>query len=114
VHPGVIQTELGRHLTDELMAQMMERMQQRAAADDESDSGGGMQVKTVEQGAATQVWAATAPELAAHNGVYLGDCQLGVSGGNASHNGYEPYVDDAAHAAELWTISEELVGQAFS
>jgi len=115
VHPGVIQTELGRHLTDELMAQMMERMQQRAAADDESDSGGGgMQVKTVEQGAATQVWAATASELAAHNGAYLGDCQLGVSGGNASHNGYAPYVDDAAHAAELWTISEELVGQAFS
>ena len=112
VHPGVIQTELGRHLTEELMAQMMERMQQRASGSGESE-GGGMQIKSVEQGAATQLWAATAPELAAHNGAYLGDCQLGLSGGNPSHNGYAPYVDDEAHAAELWTISEELVGQAF-
>jgi NAD(P)-dependent dehydrogenase (short-subunit alcohol dehydrogenase family) len=114
VHPGVVMTELGRHMDDQLMAQMMERLQQRSAAGGESDAqGGGMQIKAVEQGAATQIWAATAPELADHNGAYLGDCQVGVSGGNASHNGYEPYVDDADTAARLWTISEEFVGQAF-
>jgi NAD(P)-dependent dehydrogenase (short-subunit alcohol dehydrogenase family) len=113
VHPGVIMTELGRHLTEELMAEMTERMQQRASQGGESD-GGGMQIKSVEQGAATQIWAATAPELAAHNGAYLGDCQLGVSGGNPSHNGYEPYLDDASNAAQLWTLSEELVSHAFA
>ncbi len=114
VHPGVVMTELGRHMDDELMAQMMERMRQRSAADDESESqGGGVHIKPVDQGAATQIWAAVAPELADHNGAYLGDCQLGVSGGNASHNGYEPYLDDAETAGRLWTLSEELVGQTF-
>ena len=115
VHPGVVMTELGRHMDEELMAQMMERMRQRSADDGESDAqgGSGMQIKAVGQGAATQIWAATAPELADHNGAYLGDCQLGVAGGNASHNGYEPYLDDADTAARLWTLSEELVGQAF-
>ena len=116
VHPGVVMTELGRHMDDALMAQMMERLQQRSAADGESDAqggGGGMQIKAVEQGAATQIWAATAPELADHNGAYLGDCQIGVAGGNASRNGYEPYLDDADTAARLWTLSEELVGRAF-
>jgi NAD(P)-dependent dehydrogenase (short-subunit alcohol dehydrogenase family) len=114
VHPGVVMTELGRHMDEELMAQMMERMRQRSGDDNESESSGsGVQIKAVEQGAATQIWAATAPELADHNGAYLGDCQLGVAGGNASHNGYEPYLDDADSAARLWTLSEELVGQSF-
>lgn len=114
VHPGVVMTELGRHMDEELMAQMMERMRQRSGDDSESESSGsGVQIKAVDQGAATQIWAATSPELIDHNGAYLGDCQLGVAGGNASHNGYEPYLDDADKAARLWTLSEELVGEAF-
>ncbi len=114
VHPGVVMTELGRHMDEELMAQMMERMRQRSGDDSESESSGsGVQIKAVDQGAATQIWAATSPDLVDHNGAYLGDCQLGVAGGNASHNGYEPYLDDADKAARLWTLSEELVGEAF-
>ena len=34
--------------------------------------------KTVPQGAATSVWAATAPELDAHGGAYLEDCAIAV------------------------------------
>ncbi len=114
VHPGVVMTELGRHMDEELMAQMMERMQQRSGDGEESESSGsGVQIKAVDQGAATQIWAATSPDLTDHNGAYLGDCQVGVAGGNASHNGYEPYLDDADTAARLWTLSEELVGETF-
>ncbi len=55
---------------------------------------GGMQFKSIPQGAATQVWAATSPDLADHNGAYLADCGLGVEGGNIGRNGFDPYITD--------------------
>lgn len=119
VHPGGIITELGRHLTEELMNEMIAFSQARAEAADDGTStaagevGGGMEFKTVEAGAATQVWAATAPELAADNGAYLADCGLGVLGANPGVNGYLPYLLDDDHATALWALSEELVGTTF-
>lgn len=107
VHPGGIMTNLGRHLTDDLIAQMIERAEQRSAASGES---GGMRFKSVEQGAATQVWAATAADLAAHNGAYLADCGVGVAGANVGRNGFESYITDEARAHRLWELSERLVG----
>lgn len=106
VHPGGIMTNLGRHLDDELIQQMIERAKQRSAAAGES---GGMQFKTVEQGAATQVWAATSPDLADHNGAYLADCGVGVPGANVGRNGFEPYITDEARAQLLWDLSERLL-----
>ncbi|MDG2304614.1 MAG: SDR family NAD(P)-dependent oxidoreductase [Candidatus Binatia bacterium] len=114
VHPGAIMTELGRHLTEETLNMMMERTKSRAKAAGEESSGGGMPFKQVEAGAATQVWAATAPELAAHSGSYLGDCQLGVEGGNPTYRGYASYALDAAAAEKLWAVSERLVGETFA
>ena len=109
VHPGGIVTDLGRHLTEELMAQMMERSAARAA-----ESGGeGLQFKTVEAGAATQVWAAVAPDLGEHNGAYLADCQLGLEGGNPNSTGFSSHILDDTNTERLWTISEDLVGEAF-
>ena len=78
VHPGVIATDLGRHLTDDLLKDMAEFARRRSAA-----AGGesrGIAFKPVEAGAATQVWAATTSDLADHNGAYLADCGLGCSG----------------------------------
>lgn len=112
VHPGMIMTELGRHLTEETMKQMMERSAERAEASGQ-EATGGMSFKSVEAGAATQVWAATASELAGHSGAYLGDCQLGVAGGNPTGNGYVGYALDASNARALWALSEELVGESF-
>ncbi len=114
VHPGAIMTDLGRHLTAETIGQMMERTKQRKDDAGETDDGGGMPFKPVEAGAATQVWAATAPELAAHNGAYLGDCQLGVEGANPTHRGYASWARDADTARRLWELSEKLVGETFS
>jgi NAD(P)-dependent dehydrogenase (short-subunit alcohol dehydrogenase family) len=107
VHPGVIMTNLGRHLNDELMQQMMQRSAERAAQAGEEV--GGFQIKSTEAGAATQVGAATSPELVGHSGAYLADCTVGVAGANPSNNGFEPYITDEATADALWTVSEQLL-----
>jgi NAD(P)-dependent dehydrogenase (short-subunit alcohol dehydrogenase family) len=114
VHPGMIMTELGRHLTEETMKQMQDRIVERAreaGAEGEIDPAAAMTFKTVEAGAATQCWAATAPELEAHGGAYLADCQVGTPGGNVSSTGVEPHAQDPDAAARLWSLSEEWVGQ---
>jgi NAD(P)-dependent dehydrogenase (short-subunit alcohol dehydrogenase family) len=107
VHPGGIMTNLGRHLNDDLMNQMLDRAKERAEAS--GDEAGGMQFKSIPQGAATQVWAATSQDLVGHNGAYLADCGVGVEGGNIGRNGCAPYISDAATAGRLWELSERLV-----
>ena len=112
VHPGVIMTELARHMTPEIMQQMQDRMRERAEAHGEQpDAGGGLTFKSVEAGAATEVWAATAPELADHGGAYLGDCQVAIVGANTSANGVDPHARDPETARRLFAVSEQLVGQ---
>ena len=101
VHPGMIMTELGRHMSqadyEELMAI--------------APPGETLVVKTVEQGAATSVWAATAPELADRGGSYLENCQLAEPAAEGRDGGYMPYALDPETADRLWELSEELVGQ---
>lgn len=112
VHPGGIITNLGRHLNDDLINDMVDFARRRSAA---SESGESQEIhfKTVEAGAATQVWAATTSELADHNGAYLANCGLGVLGADPGVNGFMPYLLDDGHAAALWELSERLVGQRF-
>jgi len=115
VHPGGIFTDLGRHLTEDLMNEMAEFARERAAA--HAGAGGpesGIVWKSVEAGAATQIWGATAAELADHNGAYLADCGLGVLGANPGVNGFMPYLLDDDHAEALWVMSEKLVGTDFT
>ncbi|HMQ25237.1 MAG TPA: SDR family NAD(P)-dependent oxidoreductase [Acidimicrobiales bacterium] len=111
VHPGAIITDLGRHLTEDLMNEMMETAAERA---EEHGIAGGIVWKSVEAGAATQTWAATSTDagLLADNGAYLADCGLGVLGANPGENGLAPWILDDATAAALWALSEELVGAA--
>ena len=59
VHPGEITTELGRHLTEETMALMADRL-----------GGRQMVFKTVEAGAATSVWAGVVADGDAVGGRY--------------------------------------------
>ena len=97
VHPGLVGTKLGRYMTPEVMAQLMEKAKE----------GGGMPTrKALEQGAATSVWAATAPGLEAGGGAYLADCQV------SDHHAAWALDPDAA--ARLWALSEDLIGQQFS
>ncbi len=111
VHPGGIQTDLGRHLTPELIDQLLERNRARAEAAGET-GGAGLRFKPIEAGAATQVWASVA-DIADHNGAYLADCQLGVEGGNPGETGFASWILDDETAGALWELSEELVGLQF-
>ena len=117
VHPGGIVTDLGRHLTEELINDLAEFSKPRsdaAAVTSPHAASSPFQFKTIEQGAATQVWAATAPGLEPHNGAYLADCGLGVMGADPGVNGFLAYLIDDETAAALWELSEELVGEAFA
>ena len=110
VHPGAIVTRLGRHLTPELTEALMARARASASRQGGS-SGGGMRFKSVEAGAATQLWAATSPDAAAHNGRYFADC--GPTAPGPGEQGYEPWIDNAVTAGRLWKLSEQLVGLTF-
>jgi NAD(P)-dependent dehydrogenase (short-subunit alcohol dehydrogenase family) len=103
LHPGAIVTELGRHL----QRSDIEELQARAP-------GGRMEWKSVPAGAATSVWAATAPELEGQGALYLEDCHIAKPrSGPADEGGYEPYALDPEQAKKLWTASEEMVGERF-
>lgn len=95
VHPGVCQTDLGRHLDRETMAAMRRLVAARgsnALADH----------KTPQRGAATSVWAATAPGLDDHGGAYLSDCAIGRAAAHAA---------DPDTAIALWELSAALIGR---
>jgi NAD(P)-dependent dehydrogenase (short-subunit alcohol dehydrogenase family) len=102
VHPGVIPTDLSRHMERE----DFEHIRQRA--------GGELRLKTVESGAATSVWAATAPELEGRGALYLEDCHVAaVDDAESASEGVRSYAVDPEAAKRLWAVSEELVGRTF-
>jgi NAD(P)-dependent dehydrogenase (short-subunit alcohol dehydrogenase family) len=117
IHPGMIVTELGRHLTDDDRKALLERVAAAAkaaasAGGGSASAGGGARWKQPAQGAATQVWAATAPELEGRGGLYLEDCHVaGPSPDLMAPGGYAPWALDAEAAERLWTASEAMVGQ---
>lgn len=86
LHPGVIQTNLGRHFNP-LLSGVLGLFFFWAS-------------KSVAQGAATSCYVATSPELAGVAGVYFSDCDR-----KAAH----PLAADEALAARLWSVSETLV-----
>jgi len=71
--------------------------------------------KSLEQGAATSIFAATAPELAGMGGTFLGDCGiLPINDDDAIFQGVKTWAIDEQEAERLWTISEEMVRQTFA
>jgi NAD(P)-dependent dehydrogenase (short-subunit alcohol dehydrogenase family) len=102
LHPGRIMTDLVRHLDrQELVDAGM------------LDAGGAVtgDVKTPEQGAATQVWAATSPQLDGLGGVYLEDCDVAeLAPADGTRTGVRDYAVDPAQAERLWTVSAGLTG----
>ena len=115
IHPGMIVTELGRHLTDDDRKALLARVTEAAKSAGATATPGASRWKSVEQGAATQVWAATAPELAGRGGLYCEDCHIaGPSPSLHAPIGYAPWALDADAATKLWTLSEKLVGASFA
>ena len=106
VHPGVIQTELGRHMTPDLMAQIMPT----APAGDAP----AVPWKTIPQGAATSVWAAIVAPAEAVGGRYCEDCHVAaLENDPAVRGGVRGYALDPARAQALWVKSEAMVGETF-
>lgn len=100
VRPGVVATGLYGDLTDEQQAAFSSRV---------AGGGSGM---TVEQAAATTVWAATAPELADAGGGYLAGCMVaGTPSAPSADGAHAPWIFDRNEADRLWRFAERAVGE---
>ncbi|MBP0458046.1 SDR family NAD(P)-dependent oxidoreductase [Streptomyces montanisoli] len=103
IHPGGILTPLQRHLPKEEMVAF--------GWIDEEGNAIGDSFKTPEQGAATEVWAATSPQLDGAGGVYCEDCDIApLAEGAGASGGVQAYAVDAAQATRLWRLSADLTG----
>jgi NAD(P)-dependent dehydrogenase (short-subunit alcohol dehydrogenase family) len=102
LHPGTISTQLARHMSQEELADL------RATIDASPTNSGW---KTPEQGASTQVWAATSPQLDGEGGVYCEDCDIAEPARDtALGSGVSAWATDRERAARLWKLSAELTG----
>jgi WW domain-containing oxidoreductase len=86
VHPGVINTNLQRHMSPVLAATL--------------SVASAVALKNVGQGAATQVYVATHPTLSKVSGQFFADCNLARPRADA---------DDEVLAQKLWQLSERIV-----
>lgn len=117
LHPGgILETELGRNMASDepLIAGFFD-----ADGKPIIDPINGL--KTIEQGAATQIWCATSAQLDGLGGLYAEDCEIAAitadaGSGSASEvdeivrrTGVMPYAIDLENAERLWTVSEKLV-----
>lgn len=116
VHPGGIVTDLLRHMTDE---ELQNYNLTRDAAHGFRPAGNSVEeggfFKTVEQGAATSVWAAVSPQLAGMGGVYCEDVDIAAlrPPDTTGDRGVMPWAIDPEAAERLWTLSEALTGVQF-
>jgi NAD(P)-dependent dehydrogenase (short-subunit alcohol dehydrogenase family) len=114
VHPGAIQTELGRHMGPIRIQAAIETIQKQRAAEGKSP----FQWKTVSQGAATSVWTGVVAPAEEIGGRYCENCHVGnivpddavIS---AISEGVRGYALDPDTAEALWQKSEELVEESF-
>lgn len=104
VHPGGIQTNLGRYMTEEESAALIERV----TANDPDFAW-----KSIPQGAATQVWAATAEELEGRGGLYCEDCHVAEIDDESPRSGVRTYAIDPQNADRLWSMSEQMTGEIY-
>jgi len=113
VHPGGIQTELGRHMTPDVIQRMIEQIN----ANNSVSGQPAFEWKTIPQGAATSVWAGVVAPADAVGGRYCEDCHVAevVEGGGvlSIRGGVQGYALDPDRAKALWAKSEEMVDERF-
>jgi NAD(P)-dependent dehydrogenase (short-subunit alcohol dehydrogenase family) len=117
LHPGsIVVTDLGKNFT-------VEQRQAFGVLDHQGQPilDPAKQLKTVEQGAATQVWCATSPQLNGMGALYCENVEVAaVDSSPADHKwasddstkklGVMPYAIDSKSAERLWKLSEEMLG----
>jgi NAD(P)-dependent dehydrogenase (short-subunit alcohol dehydrogenase family) len=114
VHPGVIHTELARHVDGSAIEKMIEQRNLQLAAEGKPP----FQWKSIPQGAATSVWAAIVAPAEEVGGRYCEDCHVAHlvpadTPINTLNEGVLGYALDENNAEALWKKSEELVGESF-
>jgi NAD(P)-dependent dehydrogenase (short-subunit alcohol dehydrogenase family) len=100
VHPGTItSTNLMRYIPPEVLADLRTSLMNTYK--------GGVEYKTIEQGAATTVLVATSPRLEGVGGRYFEECNEAavVDPGTPGAFGVAAYALDPEAAARLWRIS---------
>jgi NAD(P)-dependent dehydrogenase (short-subunit alcohol dehydrogenase family) len=108
VHPGGIQTELGRYMTDEVRDALIANI---AASQPEGFT---FEWKTIPQGAATSVWAAIVAPADAVAAQFCEDCHVAeLMDDPGFRGGVRSYALDGENAKALWAKSEEMVGERF-
>jgi NAD(P)-dependent dehydrogenase (short-subunit alcohol dehydrogenase family) len=105
VNPGGVATGLQRHFTQRQLDYLAE-----------AEAAGAFAYKTVEQGAATTLVAAVAPEFAHTGGHYLDDGREAHTVPNDAElfensHGVKQWAIDPDTAQKLWTVSLDLIGQ---
>ncbi|HEY2676344.1 MAG TPA: SDR family NAD(P)-dependent oxidoreductase [Steroidobacteraceae bacterium] len=109
VHPGGIQTELGRYMTPEVRERLVAHVSASLPK-----GAPPFNYKSIPQGAATSVWAACVADAQAVGGRYCEDCHVAeISSTPDLRGGVQPYALDPKRAQALWQKSEQLVGEAF-
>ncbi|KAF2032537.1 NAD(P)-binding protein [Setomelanomma holmii] len=101
LHPGGIWTGLQVHVPAEVMDAWK--------ANPEVDK----HMKSIEQGAATSVWASVGKVWEGKGGRYLEDCQVSPpvpEGHQLLDRGYAKWAYDPENEAKLWKLSNEWVG----
>ena len=110
VHPGLIRTELSRHMSEEELTRLMEQINAARPAGTPPTS-----YKTVPQGAATTVWAGFVTPAELVGGLYAEDCHVAEPATSPSvRGGIQPYALNPETAKALWAKSEEMVGERFA
>ena len=110
VHPGGIQTELGRYMTPEVTAALIASIS--AAAD--TAGAPAFIWKTIPQGAATSVWSGVVAPGDLVGGKFCEDCHVAdIEDDPDVRRGVRAYALDPANAKALWARSEEMVGERF-
>jgi NAD(P)-dependent dehydrogenase (short-subunit alcohol dehydrogenase family) len=102
VHPGAIaDTNLARHMDPVVLAELRDS--------------GVYRYKTIEQGAATSVLAATSAQLEGVGGRYFENCNeaptVHPDPAEPGLSGVADYALDTANAERLWELSESLIGE---
>ncbi|KAJ6780783.1 hypothetical protein PWT90_05687 [Aphanocladium album] len=103
LHPGVIGTNLGVHLEE------FESLKDADRVLGNKEGWSDFKWKTADEGAATHVYAAFSPNLTDHNGAYLENSHVA----DPCVETVKPWATSPIEAAQLWTLSEKLVGQDF-
>jgi NAD(P)-dependent dehydrogenase (short-subunit alcohol dehydrogenase family) len=111
VHPGNIWgTELAREAPIEILQKFGFYDEKGNPVAEVLDS-----LKTIPQGAATTIWAATTQQLKEIGGVYLEDVDIaGLALRQEMSAGVKLYSLDETSAKRLWTLTEKLTGVTFT